>query len=262
MNDFERAMEEVVPAFGISDESLAQALRNGIIDYGERWQHLLKSGKLFVDQVSGSEKTPIMAVLLEGRHATGKTALAAHLAKESGFPFVKMVSAEALVGYAEQRKCDRITKAFEDAHKSDKSVIILDDIERLLDYVPIGPRFSNIALQTLLVMCRKPPPNGRRMLIIGTTSNASILEQMGLSEVFQSTQKVPMLSREEVVTVLVQSGSVGESEAEKCATVLPQDGIGIRTITMLLEMAKQLAEKRKQPVDAEIVSRCASAIGL
>jgi hypothetical protein len=34
-----------------------------------------------------------------------------------------------------------------------------DNIERLLDYVPIGPRFSNQVLQTLLVLMKKLPPH-------------------------------------------------------------------------------------------------------
>ena len=33
-------------------------------------------------------------------------------------------------------------------------MIILDDLERLLEYVPIGPRFSNTMLQTLQVCVR------------------------------------------------------------------------------------------------------------
>ena len=35
---------------------------------------------------------------------------------------------------------------------------MLDDIERLLEFVPIGPRFSNTILQTLLVLLKKQPP--------------------------------------------------------------------------------------------------------
>lgn len=35
------------------------------------------------------------------------------------------------------------------------SIVILDDIERLLEYVAIGPRFSNTILQTLLVLLKK-----------------------------------------------------------------------------------------------------------
>ena len=41
------------------------------------------------------------------------------------------------------------------AVQSPLSIVILDDIERLLDYVDIGPRFSNTILQTLLVLTKK-----------------------------------------------------------------------------------------------------------
>ena len=43
-------------------------------------------------------------MLLEGKNGCGKTALAAHFALESGFPFVKMISPENFVGYSEQAK--------------------------------------------------------------------------------------------------------------------------------------------------------------
>ena len=68
-------------------------------------------------QVQSSENTPLVTCLLEGPGGTGKTALAATLAIESGFPFVKIVSAEAMVGYSEQAKCSQIAKVFDDAYK-------------------------------------------------------------------------------------------------------------------------------------------------
>ena len=66
-----------------------------------------------------------MGVLFHGDRETGKSALAAFLAQESGFPFIKMITADLLLGYPENRKCDRITKIFDDAHKSPRSIIIL-----------------------------------------------------------------------------------------------------------------------------------------
>ena len=77
-------------------------------------------------------------------------------------------------------KCQAIVKAFEEAHKSTSAVIVVDEIERLLDYNPIGPRFSNPVCQTLLVQLRQLPPKGRRCLVLATTSKKDVLEQMGL----------------------------------------------------------------------------------
>ena len=82
-------------------------------------------------------------MLFEGQNGSGKTALAAQLALDSGFPYVKMISPEQFVGYTEYAKVQAIAKVFEDAYKSPLSLIVLDDIERLLEFVHIGPRFSN-----------------------------------------------------------------------------------------------------------------------
>lgn len=41
------------------------------------------------------------SILLEGQDGTGKTSLAAWAAKESDFPFVKIISPEYYVGFTE-----------------------------------------------------------------------------------------------------------------------------------------------------------------
>jgi hypothetical protein len=55
-------------------------------------------------------------------------------------------------------------------------VIVLDDVERLLEYVAIGPRFSNAVLQTLLVLLKKQPPPGRKLFVVGTTSLGLVMQ--------------------------------------------------------------------------------------
>lgn len=69
-------------------------------------------------QVRTSEKTPLLTCLLEGPTGTGKTALAATVGIESEFPYVKLISAESMVGYSEQSKASQIAKIFEDAYKA------------------------------------------------------------------------------------------------------------------------------------------------
>jgi vesicle-fusing ATPase len=82
-------------------------------------------------------------VLLEGENGSGKTAMAAKIALESGFPYVKMISPEQFVGFTDFAKVQAIVKIFNDAYKSPLSLIVLDDIERLIEFIHIGPRFSN-----------------------------------------------------------------------------------------------------------------------
>lgn len=85
-----------------------------------------------MDQVRTSTRTTLVSVLLHGFPGTGKTALAASIASASEFPFIKLVSADSMVGFSEQQKVAAITKIFNDSYKSPLSVIVIDSIERLI----------------------------------------------------------------------------------------------------------------------------------
>ena len=68
-------------------------------------------------QTRTSERTPLLTALLEGPAGSGKTAIAATLGIDSGFPYVKVVSADNMVGWAETAKASQIAKVFDDAYK-------------------------------------------------------------------------------------------------------------------------------------------------
>ena len=79
-------------------------------------------------------------------------------------------------------KCQYLYQTFADAYRSPLSVIFIDDIERIIEYTPVGCRFSNSVLQTLLVLLRKPPPvENRRLFIIATTSISHLLQDLQLN---------------------------------------------------------------------------------
>ena len=176
MSDFLLALEENKPAFGVDNENLTNCIRGGIFLYGEEMKNLFNIGTNFVNEVKHSKTNTLLSIMLEGKNGSGKTALAAKLALESQFPYVKMITPENFVGYSEVGKISAIVKVFEDAYKSPLSLIILDDLERLIEFIHIGPRFSNPILQALLVLIKKKPPNSeRKLMIIGTTSMKSVL---------------------------------------------------------------------------------------
>ena len=131
-NDFLNALDEVRPAFGVSEEELQQVVQNGIIHYAPIIDDLLRDGQLFVEQVRTSTRTPLVSVLLHGPAGSGKTALAATIAQASQFPFIKLISPESMVGFAPAQKIAAINKVFMDSYKSPLSVIVIDNLERLL----------------------------------------------------------------------------------------------------------------------------------
>ena len=80
----------------------------------------------------------------KGAPNAGKTALAAKLADESGFPFVKICSPDDMVGFTESAKCMKIAKIFDDAYRSMMSCIIVDSLERCVLVVHFQSDFTKL----------------------------------------------------------------------------------------------------------------------
>ncbi|XP_020792579.2 vesicle-fusing ATPase [Boleophthalmus pectinirostris] len=234
---------DIKPAFGTNQEDYSSYIMNGIIKWGDPVTHVLDDGELLVQQTKNSDRTPLVAVLLEGPPHSGKTALAAKIAEDSQFPFIKICSPDKMIGHSEISKCQAIKKVFDDAYKSQLSCVVVDDIERLLDYVPIGPRFSNLVLQALLVLLKKPPPKGRKLLIIGTTSRKDVLQEMEMLDAFSTTIHIPNISTgEQLVDALELLGSFSDKERASIAHQLKgkRVWIGIKKLLVFIEMSLQM----------------------
>jgi vesicle-fusing ATPase len=244
--DFMLALEEVRPAFGVSEEEFEQCTTGGILRFSKNIDNILAEGGLFVEQVRQSERTPLVSVLMHGPPGSGKTALAATIAMASDFPFIKIVSPEAMVGFNEMNKISHLTKVFEDAYKSTLNIVVVDQIERLIDWVPIGPRFSNAVLQTLVVLLRKPPPRGRRLLILATSTERSVLSQLDLLNSFDAEIAVPnVANQKELQAVLGELGLFARQDQGRVLAEIEQYtgtkelNVGIKKVLMAAETARQ-----------------------
>ncbi|XP_041582055.1 vesicle-fusing ATPase isoform X2 [Vulpes lagopus] len=242
--DFLASLEnDIKPAFGTNQEDYASYIMNGIIKWGDPVTRVLEDGELLVQQTKNSDRTPLVSVLLEGPPHSGKTALAAKIAEESNFPFIKICSPDKMIGFSETAKCQAMKKIFDDAYKSQLSCVVVDDIERLLDYVPIGPRFSNLVLQALLVLLKKAPPQGRKLLIIGTTSRKDVLQEMEMLNAFSTTIHVPNIATgEQLLEALELLGNFKDKERTTISQQVKgkKVWIGIKKLLMLIEMSLQM----------------------
>uniref|UniRef100_A0A673KDU0 Vesicle-fusing ATPase n=1 Tax=Sinocyclocheilus rhinocerous TaxID=307959 RepID=A0A673KDU0_9TELE len=254
---------DIKPAFGTNQEDYSSYIMNGIVKWSNAVSDILGDGELLVQQTKNSERTPLVTVLLEGPPHSGKTALAAKIAEDSQFPFIKICSPDKMIGYSETAKCQAIKKIFEDAYKSQLSCVVVDDIERLLDFVPIGPRFSNLVLQALLVLLKKPPPRGRKLLILGTTSRKDVLQEMGMLDSFSTTIHIPSICRgEHLIEALELLGGFQEEERAIIAKKVKGQAVwlGIKKLQMLIEMSLQVRRRKtfsplgprgEQPLDLQ-----------
>ena len=237
MKNFLDAFGEIQPMFGVKSTEMENSIQFGMINYGENYEILSSKISSLFEQIKNSQNISLLSVLLEGEPGCGKTALASYLALHSGFPYVRIISPESLVRFMESGKYTAIYNTFEDGYKSPSSIIILDNIERLIEYIRIGPRFSNLLLQTLTVFIKKlPPTKGKKMLIIGTTSCASQMEDLGLVECFDRRIQIPNLTKKEIINVL-GNYQCKEEDKEKIANLV--QNVPIKQLCFLIDRALQ-----------------------
>jgi len=259
LEDFNLALGEVKPSFGQHEDEFEMCMQHGVMHYSTEFDRMLRSCESLVEQVRTSENTPLLTMLLCGPPGCGKTALTAHLAKQSEYPFVRRIGPDSCVGETEYGRVSRITKVFEDAYKTPLSLIVLDDIERLVDYVPIGPRFGSVVLSTIFALLKKPPPKAnRRLLVIATTSAKGFLQETELFRAFSVTENVPVLMEPaHFKLVLEKRPGFTLNAVSEIADELAMKPLGIKTLLLVAEMAVQ----RQNPISKSVFMECLRIAG-
>lgn len=100
--DFDNCIAETKPMFGVEPALERKPI---VVPFGPSWESLLQDCTRFVGQVR--EAIPFFSMLIEGSAGTGKTTLGRHLAKSSGFSFLRVVSPSSLAGKSELQKIYR-----------------------------------------------------------------------------------------------------------------------------------------------------------
>lgn len=102
----------------------------------------------------------------------------------------------------------------------------------------IGPRFSNVVLQALLVLLKRTPPEGHKLLVVGTSSEAAVLAEMSVAAAFNVVLNVPVLNSEDTRRVLAYEDAFAPDDLEPALALL-DDEVPVKRLLMLLEMARQ-----------------------
>lgn len=214
-DDLNKAIDEVIPGFGVDQEHFEVLSRHPLVDYGSRyqriWDILSKTARLAL-----KGQSHVASILLYGQPGTGKTSIAAEFAKKSVFPYVKLITPERFIGVNTQGKINGMAKTFNDAYKSSSALIVIDNIERLIEFVEGVPDFNNHVLQGLMTLIQKIPTNPEcRLLIVGTTSDLPAMQLLDIDQIFNLKLNIPVLNSTECAKVLGKNIGVEEEPIRK-----------------------------------------------
>lgn len=237
--DFEMALTEIKPQFGVDEGALDCYLKMPVYEYGPNYDNMYNDLKAKLIGMVNSELR-VSSLLQFGDRGVGKTTLACKLAKDSGVPFIKIVSSDMLVGRTEHGKVNKIAEFFTDAYKSKVSLIILDEIERLIEYVMIGSRFSNGLLQALLSYMKKMPNNEEhRIVIIGTSAEKDVIKHFGFNNLFGFKGGINRLYYKHGEIDFVQNKMIPELAANNIKITLDNEfSIPIKDLIFILSSLK------------------------
>jgi len=175
---FLKALNEVKPLFGHTD--LINLDSMNYIIYSEEQQYN-------INLMNNAFKNNITKTIIgiTGKNKSGKTALSIEFAQTNKIPFIKFVEAAEMMKY--NNKSDYIQKVFNDALQSSKSLIIIDNLETLIGFVPAGFRFDSSVLQTLTAnfnrIC-KNSEKGKLFIIVSTSLSNEELKDLGILNTF------------------------------------------------------------------------------
>ena len=76
-------------------------------------------------------------------------------------------------------------------------------------------RYSNLTLQAILVLLKKNPPKGKRLLVVCTTSRREVLQQMEMLSAFTDVLHVSNLTQAQHF-----AGVLNQSQSFRCSLVI------------------------------------------
>lgn len=129
--------------------------------------------------------------------------------------------------------------------------------------MPIGPRFSNVVLQALMVLLGKRPPKDKRLLILATTSNRLVLTDMGMQDSFGADIRVPPIDSLDQLEAVIKAVELfpDQRRHDQVMQALRQAGfgeegrlaVGVKKLLSITEMCRQDAAQAGPKLVSELM---------
>jgi len=175
--DFTRSAREIKPQFGALSEQIEIITSKPFELYSDEYAKVYNE---LVENIKSLVPGNLLTAAITGPGYIGKTTLACQIAKASGYSCVKLINSELLVNSV-AKDIDLYDK-FKTAYNSDDLIIILDSVERLIEYSKLGNAcaFNNKVLQVIYMLMDKIVNPHKKLVVLLTSSKLSVMDDLDL----------------------------------------------------------------------------------
>ena len=203
---FYKAIKSIKPMFGADEHFLKT---NELIDLGPRFAN---AQNLLINALKMGETQNFSSLLVYGPQGSGKSAMVDYEVSKSNFSYTRKISPESFSGLDKHGKISILKESFENAMRSESSLIVIEDIELLIEYIPNINVVNRAVYSEIISMLKRTVPEHRKFMIIGTTSNKKALKHLSISQIFQNLIKILELdTKKELATAIDYLGLNGKS---------------------------------------------------
>jgi vesicle-fusing ATPase len=184
-----KSVKEIKPQFGsVSKEieiitSVPYELYSN--EYTQRYEDIL-------EKINNLTKGNLLSILIQGDSYVGKTTMACQIAKKCCLNCIKFVNSESLMNHPFKETL--LYDIFEQAYRSESAVLILDSIEKLIEYSKLGNVYNNKVLQTIYTILSKIVESNKKVVIILTSSNKVLMANLELVNICTYTYQISDVS--------------------------------------------------------------------
>lgn len=176
--DLIRGFKEINPLFGSLSNEINTITSKEFKLYSETYSKIYDD---VINVISQNKKGKITSFLIHGDFYVGKTTLACNIFKNTNLSCVKFINSEKLINA--HFKDQAIYEIFDNGFRSDSFGLILDSVEKIIEYSKLGNQYNNKTLQVIYTLLDKIIPSDKSVFIILTSSNTDLMKALSFDKI-------------------------------------------------------------------------------
>jgi vesicle-fusing ATPase len=184
-DDLVRGFKEIKPLFGSLSNEIGIITSKEFTLYSDNYKYVYDD---IINNIKQNKKGKIVSFLIHGDYFVGKTTLACNIMKNSNIGCIKFINSEKLIN--SYSKDQSIYEMFDSGYKSETLGIVLDSVEKIIEYSRLGNQYNNKILQVIYTILDKVIENNKSVYIILTSSNSELMDVLDFTKICHNSYQL------------------------------------------------------------------------